>query len=338
MGGCEINLADEYTSMSNPGGLGLFHLNKRVSISFPKKYRWGSELSPGVDLESYSVSIGFPLTIKDRHFGLGIAYSNIKSDSYRKDYVYSYPFAYIEKSDYYTVAAAYYNKVRIGLGYTLKQIDSWFNVRWAPNEKYNEDKSSAYDVGIFFDVPLRNSTSLKNFFSGIDKDNIKHNIIPSIAYIRSNMGGDFRREYLVFGNRPLPEISKYGFSILFVSNYNEAEIFSFRIIHEINNTLKEDDVNFRKFGFEVGAGGTIYMRAGFWSANTIDEKIRTYGFGFNLGGLANILYATGKINTVNPVARYILKNISISADFAMERCNDESVYEDSDYFKICFSL
>jgi hypothetical protein len=338
MGGCEINLINEYTAITNPGGLGLLHLEKKASISFPNEYRRGSELSPGVDLNVYSLSAGFPLNILNIDFGLGIAYSNINSKSYKMDQFHR-PFSYTEKSDIFTLGALYDNNVRIGLGYTLKQIESSFIFRWPiVIEWYGREQSTLGDFGLYIDYPLRKLEALEIFFSKIDKDNIKHNIIPSFAYVRSNMSDDLRREYPVLGSQPFPEISKYGVSLMFTSEYKEAEIFSFRITHESDNTINGEDIDFGKAGIEIGAGGIFYMRAGFWSASTIDQKVWTYGFGFNLGGLANILYATGKIKTISPAARFILKNIRISADYAVERSDDESIYENSDYFKISFSI
>ena len=88
----------------------------------------------------------------------------------------------------------------------------------------------------------------------------------------------------------------------------------------------------------MGAAGAFYLRAGLWNPSYAQGNIWTYGFGINLGGIVRLLYYTEKINTVNPVARYILKNIEISADYALERSDDEYIYENSDYFKISFSI
>jgi hypothetical protein len=338
MGACEINLINEYSPVNNPGAVGLFHLEKRFSFSFPEKSRWGNILTGGADLNSYSISAGFPINIREKILGMGFAYSKLNSDLFREDYLYRRTFTYVEKSDYFSIAAAYKSKIRIGLGYTLKKIDSSFRMPWAPDEILERMEANCHDLGIFFDYPLRNSAIFGEFFAKIDKENVKHNIIPSIAYVRSNMSKDYRRKYPIFGGQSFPEISKIGFSVLFISDYKDAEIYSFRIISEFNSTIDGEEANFMKFGIEVGAGGAFYMRAGLWSPSYTEENIWTYGFGLNLGGITRLLYSSGKINTINPVARYILKNIRISADYAVERSDDESIYEDSDYFKISISI
>ncbi|UCE66232.1 MAG: hypothetical protein JSU85_15540 [Candidatus Zixiibacteriota bacterium] len=341
LGGCEINLTDRYASLTNPAMLGISHLKRRISVSFPNNYQLGSENSTDMELKSHSVSIGFPLTVEEMKFGLGIAYSRKNSKSFNVfsiAFPISYSTTYIERAECYSVGISFIQNARIGFGYTLKQLDSWFYRQWLPDEKYKRDKYKVHDIGFYFDFPISESENLKYILRKIDKGNIKHDIIPSIAFVRSNIGSKFLNPYSLFENRALAQIDKLGLSISFISGYKNAEIFSFRMIREFNMTHGRVGIDFSRAGIEIGAGGTFYMRAGFWNTEAFDGKIWTYGLGLNIGGLANILYATGKIRTVNPIAQYILKNISISADFAMERCDDESEYEDSDYFKICFSL
>ena len=343
MGGCEINLTDRYASLTNPAALGIFHLNKRISVSFPNNYELGSEDSTDLELKSQSVSIGYPITIGSFTFGFGIGYSRKNSRSYKARLPYINPpitqrHTYTEEAECYSVGISIVQNARLALGYTLKQVDSWYNIPFTHVEKYNEDYYKVHDIGFYFDFPLSESENLKHILQKIDTGDIKHDIVPSLAFVRSNIGSKLLYPYQSFDNRILAEVDKIGLSLLFISRYKDAEMFSLRISHEFKTTHAVRGFDYGRTGFEIGAGGTLYIRAGFWSTDAFEGDIWTYGVGFNLGGLANILYAAGKIDTVNPLARFVLRNINISADFAMERSDDRSEYDNEEYFKISLSL
>ena len=59
MGATVITLADEQSALSNPGAMGVFHLDHNLALTSPSSTEWLKQALPGLRLKSMGLSAGF---------------------------------------------------------------------------------------------------------------------------------------------------------------------------------------------------------------------------------------------------------------------------------------
>jgi hypothetical protein len=134
MGGCAINVVDEQSPLYNPGALGLFHLDKLFSVSFPNSTDWLPSIDPDLKIKSFAVSGGgsarrITSVDTDYDFAVGLAYSSLEADYGEMNITDHFGNTIgrshnIDKADYYSAGLGIELYARLGIGVSLKKIRS----------------------------------------------------------------------------------------------------------------------------------------------------------------------------------------------------------------------
>jgi hypothetical protein len=308
MGHCSINIVDERSPLTNPGGLGIFHLDKAFGISFPNRTNWLYQSTRLFSMKSIVTSVG--ISKRFNHVGaknpfklsIGLAGAHIESITkvYNYDYwhyyprqVYSYrPIDY----DIYSVALGVEYIFRFGIGYSYKYLQTRSQPLW--------------DAGLILEIPVMKFFEISIPVNNNSSSSLGFIFTPSIAYVAANPG-----------DAPSTKMYRLGLGNLCGVTLNSAELITGRFLRENEAPSQTISIDrYHKTGFEIGLIGFFFYRWGGIKNIVTAQDTDTYGLGFSLHGLLAISQALDIINFRRGVKRYLLQHFDISFDYA--RSND----------------
>jgi len=300
MGDCSINEVYYGSSNHNPGAVGLFYHDFAFSLKLPyiNNYLPGAlnntrfqGWSVGTRLKPFGTSDKIPplvfsvaVTRHKINYGLiqrqdeiGNAYGEV--DTFERAYLI-------------TIAAGYENRYRLGIGYTIKKIDTKFPEVYTPDPQALERSAVAHEVGFLFEFPIHRFLSLKPDPEG----SVEWQITPSVAGVLSDFGPDV--EYFDVNNKvPLPKTLTGGFALLVKYVKRRLPLFSLRGAHERTHSYYRERVTMKRYGLQLGLLDALFLRVGkfdfyfpaYYPWENDWNHQTTYGLGFQLSGLLNWL-------------------------------------------------
>ncbi len=321
MGGCVINLVDEQSPLYNPGGLGLFHLEKTAAVSTPIiKTKLVPDLADDIWFSTYGVSYGLPLDglnsggARKRNTAVGgalfrtsISYGLIQRSG--EGGVDLGTWSPEETSVNFSagVGLNLRGRVRIGLGATVKFYKS---ALVALGDGIVEATGKAYDIGLIAEFPLHGLSS-DSILSVHSSDNVWE-FTPSVAFVKANMGGDVSW-HAAHQSDPLPAEHRLGVSVLAALRNRVSRMGSLRVSYQMDKDLVDEKVA-HKAGVELGLYEILYLRSGYGKPSPGDrESTVTIGAGLHSIGIMKLLRDRGK-ETTEP--KGLLQNANVALDVA----------------------
>lgn len=278
MGGTGVSLVHEESFYFNPGSLGLFALENKISISgFPKK----NDL---LGLDHYNSFISFPLQrytegSSSLVFAIGGYYSKLRY--YMMETTYSYPegtgriFEISLKNYNPTFAVAYTGKVHIGLGVTYRYVDDDIF-------EYSLNGHS-YDIGLIVRYP---------YLLDLTEGDKKYYLIPSFGISKSNLWGSVESGDGGYYFRELTRIGvslEYGLSTK-QENY-QRKVFTITPVLEFYKLLGADFQS--QYGAEISLFEFVNLRIG-RSNELSSNEVNSKGFSINSRGLFYLLLSQNR--------------------------------------------
>ncbi len=319
MGGCGIALIDEQSSLYNPAAVGVFHLDKVFSISSPSSTDWLPTLDLDMRYKTFNVSVGGSTRLlkpdQKTHLSFGLAYSRIKLDYGRLVFTdaegneigYGYP---EEEAHCFTLGFGIEHIARLGLGLTMKKIDSRLSTVGAGEEKGDGTaKATAFDIGLYAELPLG------RLMTGKAESDMNIELTPALAYVLSNIGNDITYVDAAQAD-PFPTIHRISLSIYGGLKSRGATLASLRISWEHERSaLSIDPDPINKFGGELGIGNVLFIRGGFHHDDAGELKYPTFGAGLSLQGILQFIETT-QPEEGDTFLRYLLTHADFSVDYA----------------------
>jgi len=354
MGECVVNLVDEQTLLYNPATLGLFHLDKTFSLSFPNKTKWLPMLGLDLSFKAWGLSGGGSYKLlhpneKSRfNLSLGLSYFQTKLDYgtiVRMDELgqLQSPFHSYEASDNFSIGLGFdfRHLFRVGVGYTYKKINSHLAPRDSvsrPGEGKGEGKAKAHDFGLIAELSLHQLMPHKITLGQSEKYYLHFDVTPSFAWVNANVGDDISYKGTEKGD-PLPKIRRTGFSLYLAANVSNSALFSTRFIKEVEKDLVETDEKVSKTGFELGLLNIVYFRKGRFKDEPANRDVKTSGWGFSSKGIVSWLYTLDIIHIENKLLDRFVRNLDFSYDYAhYDDQREDEILSDTKFFKIDFSF
>jgi hypothetical protein len=339
MGGCSVNLTYEQAGLYNPGAVGLYHLIRFASISFPSKVEWVPGIE-GLYFGSYGISGGVSTKslrkskILGTDVGVGLAYFRRHLDS-GSLYEYSYEpmsygvFVFDDVCHSYSLGIGIEQCARLGIGYTYKVIEQ----QWSQPQSGGWERHSdgAGDIGVLFEVPFSWILSRRYDRDTADSVHISCDFTASLAYVILNMGKlDYNGELYWLPRTPRVGVSCYG-----ALRQARLTLGSVRLSYE-----EDADSWIKRYGTEIGLMDVFAIRFGrieddSWSAQPITNTI---GWGISLRGILALLRRANVLRPNNALFSHISRNLDLSYDYASHRVNGPSESNTRRYHKLSLSL
>lgn len=325
MGGCAINVVDEQSPLYNPGALGLFHLNKVFSVSFPNTTDWLPHYAIDLKVKTFAISGGASTRLLGsgigRHnIGIGLAYSSsrfdygeiVQTDQYGNVIGSQYP---IDKADYYSAGVGIDYYARLGIGVTKKKIETeMFGVDQAANLVAVSVDADAYDFGMILELPVADLVQQVLQADMSSSSDYQIAFTPSFAYVYSNSGDSLVFKYAQ-NAYPLPRMRKIGVSGYGALAYKSANIFSLRMCWERNRWEIGTPYKIYLQGGELGLMDAAFFRFGSYADIDGQVAYNTFGVGLSLHGIAEwlLLY---RPEIENGILRYLATHVDFTIDYA----------------------
>jgi len=330
MGTCVVNLVNEESAYYNPGTLGLFHLDKVVAVTFPNSTKWFPDLADDIRFKTWHAGGGVSDRLVTGRTGgrfnasLGLAYSYVRFDygEFTRVDPYGQVLSTYETYDAakcYTVALGVEYYLRLGVGCTLKKIESKLAEQGAGAETTpGFARGDAHDYGMIVELPVDRWFTNGIILHDSPGGRLDLRVTPSFAYVRSNVGDDM--EYIdAAQSDPLPKMSRMGFSVAGALDWNERECLAIRGVVESETLLLGERPKASKRGVELGALGIAYFRLGDNDDEVPDSDLPTWGFGFRLRGVIQWLRLTERLAFARGIPGYLARHFDLSFDFARWR-------------------
>ncbi len=339
MGGCSVNLAYEQAGLYNPGALGLYHLTRFASLSFPSKVEWIPGIE-GLNFGSYGVSGGLSTKslrkskILGADVSIGLAYFRRHLDS-EFLYEYSYEpmsmgtFIFDESCHSFSFGIGIEQYARIGLGYTYKVLKQrWSDSRSGGWERHTDGVG---DIGVLFEVPFSRILSQRNGRGTAGSTHISYDFTVSMAYVILNMGTLGYNG----GRYWLPQTPRAGISCYGALRQSQLTLGSVRLSYE-----EDMDSSIKRYGTEIGIMDIFAIRLGriednSWNAQPVTN---TVGWGISLRGILELLQRTNVLRSSNALINHISRNLDLSYDYASHGVSFSSESNTRKYHKLSLSL
>jgi hypothetical protein len=351
MGACAIDLVDEESGLYNPGGVGLFHLDKTIAVAWPQSTKWLPTLNSGERLKSYTLSAG--MSSQRLHWGkdpllnisLAFAFSRLELD----DNSLGDPmFRLRDRADCYTVAIGVDYLIRAGIGFTYKRVTEDVTASWYPyGSNYGFSSSfvaNGRDVGITVELPLWRVWHLKHPQKALEPPPAVR-IMPRCTYVIANRGTGCLRGS---GNDPVSEsdislsgVSRKSLSIHASYTKNDLALVSVILAGEIEKERFDGD-KIQKRGVELGIFEMVYGRVGNLKDDRLggsDTDINTLGLGFSLNGLIKYTRIIEHLHP-SPRLRWLLANLEVRFDYARYGGDEDQSFSayNTKFYKLTISL
>ena len=340
MGGCSVNLAYEQAGLYNPGALGLYHLTRFASLSFPSKVDWVPGIE-GLNFGSYGVSgglstkslrkskiLGADVSVGLAYFRRRLASGSLNETSY-EPMSYDILLTLDESCHSYSFGIGIEQYARLGIGYTYKVVEQrWRHSQSGVVERYSDGAS---DFGVLFEVPFSGILSRRHDRSTEDSMHLSYDFTVSMAYVILNMGTlDYNG-----GRYWLPQTPRAGLSCYGALRQSQLTLGSVRLSYE-----EDADSWIKRYGTEIGIMDILAIRLGriedtSWDAQPITN---TVGWGISLRGILALLQRTNVLRPSNALISHISRNLDLSYDYASHRLNFPFESKTRKYHKLSLSL
>ncbi|MCP4632669.1 MAG: hypothetical protein GY855_07060 [candidate division Zixibacteria bacterium] len=340
MGGCSINLLNEQSGQYNPAAPGLFYMHRYLSISFPYK----TKLINDVYVNSLNIGGAFTRSLFNKagervpEVCASIGYSRCKISYSFNDHEYTTTdnnqLHFYELADIYTLSFGIDYYVRVGLGCSIKSIESALPL-YSPygSSSVLKGEGHAYDLGVIVQIPLHEIVPYKIRLDTVYDYFLNFELTPTIAYVHSNLGPQIKYKVWDYSKK-LPEASKMGASVYTSAKINNSVVLSvlFAVEKEaqVRRTgpwLKDEKFYIERYGYEFCLMGCAYFRKGHFKDDVglirATGDYDTHGFGFRLQGLLSWLKTSRTVRLNGGLIEFVYDNIDVSFDYAQ--------YEDSNY-------
>ncbi len=325
MGGCALNVVNEQSPLYNPGALGLFHLDKVFSVSFPNSTDWLPQIDSDLKLKSFEISGGVSarrITSADTDYdiGIGLAYSSLKMDygviniadvsgntvGTTHD---------IDKADYYSAGIGIEYFARLGVGVTKKKIHSNL-AAFDSNENliFANAEADAYDFGLIVDLPMANLVQRALRPDRTLPPDYEVTFTPSFAYVYAN-GGDSIAYIDAANASPLPRMRKIGVGGYGALAYQGATIFSLQMCWQRDRWEIGEPYKIYRQGGEWGLMDAVFFRFGSYADVAGQVSYNTFGVGLSLHGVMEWLLLT-RPEIDNGILRYLATHVDFTVDYA----------------------
>jgi hypothetical protein len=334
MGACAIDLVNEESGVYNPGGVGLFHLDKTIAVAWPQSTKWLPTLTSGERLKSYTLSAG--MSSQRLHWGkdpllnisLAFAFSRLELDFGTGAIVSRAR----DRADCYTVAIGADYLIRVGIGYTYKRITEDVTESWYPEGPGYSSSfvANGRDVGITVELPLWRVWHLKHPQKALEPPPAVQ-ITPRYTYVMANSpqnGGVLPLKH----NQGLSLHAKYvrdGLSVVDMTFVGEIE----------RPHLSEDKL--LKGGVELGLLEVCYLRIGRFKDDPLESggtDINTLGLGFSLNGLIKYTRIIEHLHPSQTRLGWLLANLDVRFDYAHYGGEENQYFHDTRFCGLAVSL
>lgn len=339
MGGCVVANVDEEAALYNPGAMGVFHLNRAMSLTIPIRTTLLPEFAEDIHASALSMSGRIPSKWLGQRetaaskLAVSVAFSQI---TLREPYVwltYPPPPDGLVRASNFTMAAGFQRGARIGIGFTYKHLKAVLP-SWGAGQLIGETVTNtgwAYDLGLYADIDLADLHGQRKVAGGS-----RFSLVPAVAYVRANAGGDHFAYIDPFQEDPLPEMNRYSFSIKIAEARGSAEIKSLRLVYEREDWMVSYHKD--KVGAELGLLGALFIRAGHLGDGTKHLDLFTYGGGFSFAGLSRWLRDGGNRSSNQPVSNGFWERLDLKIDYSRYGSDDSQFQQKTMFFKICLSM
>jgi hypothetical protein len=347
MGSCAIDLVNEESALYNPGGVGLFHLDRTIAVAWPQSTKWTPTHTDDLRLKSYTLSAGTSSQqlhwVKDPllNVSLAFAFSRLELDYPVPDFFEDISSAR-DRADCYTIAVGADYLIRVGIGYTYKRItEGEINSHGSYSSYFT---ANGEDVGITVELPLWRVWRSKHPQKALGPPPAVQ-ITPRCTYVIANRGtGSLTGS----GNDPVSEsdiplsgVSRKSLSLHASYTKNDLALVSATLVGEIEKERFGGD-KAQKRGVELGIFEMVYGRVG----NLKDDRLGSYGrdvntlgFGFSLNGLIKYSSIVEHVHPSQTRLRWLLANLDVRFDYARYGGDDnQAYYYDTKFYKLTISL
>jgi hypothetical protein len=341
MGGCGINLIDGQAPLLNPAALGLYHLRRIFTISFPNDIKVAPNINEDVRSKTFNISGGLSRGLlqaakasPDISLGFAYSYRELRSP-YFYSIVYWYPYdlngieyqRFVDRVKSISIGIGLEYIVKLGIGYTNNKIDMIEEHLTGPDLSYGA--GTGHDLGIIAVFPAITLPMVSN--KGINSGKYTCRLIPSFAFVKANMGHIRNAQRKI----DLSELNKFGFSADFVVSTERVDLFSFLPVMEIEKRVSGSDQTLIKFGLETDIFNICRLRIGHRNGDHDYSDNSTWGLGLTPTGLIHYLIATENLKISNPALKRFLESLDLSFDIARAK----GLYDDdADFYEMSLSF
>ena len=327
MGGCVVTMVSEESAYYNPASIGLLHLDKAVSVVAPHSTKWVPEWADDLRLKSWSVSAGVSRKLLEKSgsgqdkisFGLAYSYATLNYGTFVRAGETGGIISRYESYDAASCLAVgfgWQHKVRIGIGYAIKFIDSRLGEWGAGMEAGNGNADgTAHQFGLMIALPIHEliASDAPSHDAPAMKTEIK--VTPIFACVFDNLGKDLEYADGTISAK-LPKMRRVGLSMLAAAASGSKEYCSFRGSLEWEKLLVGDAPGLMKAGVEAGIWGAFFARRGLLEFDEVGDRLSTYGLGFRLRGLLNEVSSDSSESETGGLGAYFARHFDLTVDYA----------------------
>ncbi len=382
MGGISgsIQTDNAMSTLANPGQLGMMTLDHfLIAGTYTENTAWlpTFELS-GLTYNSYAINEGVNFqNFSKLPFGLSVGYGYSKIILNLGTYTIYSPTGFAtdgtfeakESSENYHFGVGFEYVVKLGLGYTVKYVDSDLGLA--------EAKFSTYDLGMIMTIPVFGVISKFREQPITLGNDIEPVFDITFGYAKKNLGDKFVTYIDVSQGDPLPRTALMGLSwkagIIAHASTQKWEVLSFTLAREAEDVLVKQfpaptdsvgnpigdpppsqyvdgsgDIQFFRNVIAGEWGGKIWLRKG-WQTN-IGEffymsggrtdapglGFSTQGYAFRLAGILKTIEALHTSVSESPVFKFLVNHVDLRFDHSEE--NNTGPREGTTYDGINFVL
>jgi hypothetical protein len=342
-------MVNEESAYYNPASIGLLHLDKTVSFVVPHSTKWHPELADDLRFKTWGASVGGSYRLIARsaperfNISLGTAYNYARMHygTFLRTNEHGDTLGLFESYDAVRCYAAaigidYY--LHVGIGYAVKKIESKLSPQGAGAERGSGSaKADAHQYGVIVELPL--NELLMEYPRPPDSLNgrIELRLTPSFAYVMDNVGDNI--SYVdAAQSDPLPKVRRMGVSILGAVAAGGKEYCSFRGSMEWEKLLVGNSPDLARGGLEIGILGAFFVRRGLLELDEVSDRLSTYGLGFRLRGLLNVVLHDNPASDDRGFGAYFARHFDLAVDYARYGSRDDNALSKTWFYAISMSL
>ncbi len=349
MGSCVVTMVSEESAYYNPASAGLLHLDKTVAFVAPHSTKWLPETADDLRLKSWSASVCVSRKPfqkqdpKEANFSVGLAYSYATLnygmfESINENGTAIGQFEAYDAVKCLTVGLGYRHKVRVGLGYAIKFIESHLAPQGAGAEAGSGSADgTAHQLGLIAELPFHELAAGDRSSDQTTAGRTELQATPTFAYVLDNLGKDLNYADAAQSDK-LPRLSRLGFSLPLAIVSDGKEYCSFRGVMEWEKLQVDDVPILEKKGLEVGILRALFLRIGQFDTYGAPGQLSTYGAGFRLRGLLNGGRQFNETNDNGDFGVYLKQHVDLAVDYARYGNPKDNNYSKTWFYAISVSL
>lgn len=349
LGGASITLVDEESSISNPGALGLFHLNHFFSFSAPNNTAWLPKLADDINLKAFSFSAGLPATLSPANtasqFKLAFAgaFSKVsldfgripRTDAFGNIVGFDEPVDKVESFSF-GIGAEYF--LRLGVGLTYQDVTSMLiNIGAGQQAGLEKAHANAGLIGVILEAPFSSILSAGRG-SLARGERPPWDLTLSVARVTTIFS-----DVIIFPGAlqvdRMAEVKRSGHSLYAALNGDHVSRLSLRLVYENDSDGADSSAGVtRRSGIEIGLYDIAYLRSGVIDDVRISRrKVKTYGFGLRLRGLLELVLS-GAPASESFAGSFLARRLDVRLDYSRIKDAPDMALGNTSFFKLSVSL